>query len=81
MCPNLTVTGPPVVGFPPGADPAVGPGTAVWLDGDRDCGAAPTLFPSQFQAPRDGHVCFAVAPGFTPRYLVLINDGVAVDLR
>ena len=73
--------GPGTVGLPNVTLLGDGVGEAVWLYGDRTCGAAPGLFPGRFQAPREGYLCFAVAPGFVPRYLVLVNDDVAVDLR
>lgn len=93
---SLTVTGPPVPGtadgfatvrIPLAVDPGdgapvpnlrligTGAGRTVELP---ECG--PSGFPPRLTAPGVGVVCFAVPDGFTPRYLVLTGDGVAIEL-
>jgi hypothetical protein len=51
-------------------------------DGDAaySSGVLPKVFIHD-DAPTHGYICFAVAPGFTPRYLVVPTAKVAIDLR
>jgi hypothetical protein len=93
---SLTVTGPPVAGTAGGFDTvriplAVDPGDGAPVPNLRlvgtgagrtvelpDCG--PSGLPPRLTTPGEGVVCFAVPDDFAPRYLVLTNDGVAIEL-
>jgi hypothetical protein len=57
-----------------------GLGRATPLDLSPRCGGSPEGFPRGIAAPRRGYACFVVPDGFVPRYLVFVNDDVAVDL-